>query len=146
MVDVTTSIVISQPKAVVAEYASNPENAPIWYDNIQSAEWVGEPGLCEGAKVAFKARFAGKELAYTYEFVTFRAGEVLAMRTADGPFPMQTTYRWESLPDGHTRMTLRNHGQPKGFSKLLKPLMAWMMRRANQKDLQKLKSILENPR
>lgn len=144
MVDVTTEITIRIDREKVAAYAANPENAPAWYDNIQSAEWVGEPGVREGAQVAFKARFAGKELAYTYAFVTYNPGLVLAMRTADGPFPMQTTYRWESLPNGDTRMILRNHGQPKGFSKLFKPLMAMMMRRANRKDLQKLKTILEH--
>jgi hypothetical protein len=40
-------------------------------------------------------------------------------------------------------MTLRNRGEPKGFSKVMGPLMASAMRRANQKDLARIKRLLE---
>jgi hypothetical protein len=60
-----------------------------------------------------------------------------------GPFPMETTYTWFATGEGTTRMTLRNRGEPAGFSKVTAPLMATAMRRANRKDLAKLRSILE---
>jgi hypothetical protein len=56
---------------------------------------------------------------------------------------METSYSWADIPDGGTEMTLRNRGKPTGFSKLAAPLIAAGMRRANRKDLQKLKSLLE---
>ena len=142
MVDVATTIVIERPRAEVAEYAGDPANAPQWYENIKSVEWKSAPAVRVGARVAFVAEFLWKTLAYTYEIVEHVPGERLVMRTAEGPFPMETSYTWESTPDGHTRMTLRNRGTPSGFSKLMKPFMSWAMRRANNKDLAALKAVL----
>jgi hypothetical protein len=69
-------------------------------------------------------------------------GELLVMSTADGPFSMETTYTWADAGKS-TRMTLRNRGKPAGFSKLVAPLLAGAMRRANRKDLARLKGLLE---
>ena len=65
------------------------------------------------------------------------------MSTAEGPFPMETTYTWEDAGGG-TRMTLRNRGEPSGFAKVAGPMMASAMRRANKNDLARLKTILEH--
>ena len=89
------------------------------------------------------AHFLGRRLAYTYELIEWVPGARLVMRTAEGPFPMETSYSWEAQGEGKTRMTLRNRGEPKGFSKLVGPLMAAAMRRANRKDLARLKALLE---
>jgi hypothetical protein len=74
--------------------------------------------------------------------VDFVPLERLVMRTAQGPFPMETTYAWQASADGRTRMSIRNRGEPTGFSKIAAPLMAATIRRANQKDLENLRSIL----
>ena len=108
--------------------------------------WKTSPPLAVGSKVAFVARFLGRELAYTYEVRVFEAAERLVMRTDEGPFPMETTYEWESTSEGGTRMTLRNRGEPAGFSKVAAPVMAQAMRRANTKDLARLREILESSR
>jgi uncharacterized membrane protein len=141
-VDVSTSIVIARPRTTVATYAANPDNAPAWYVNIKSVEWKTAPPLAVGSRIAFVAQFLGKRMAYTYEIAELVTDERLVMRTAEGPFPMETTYTWETV-DGGTLMTLRNRGTPAGFSKLVAPFMAWAMRGANQKDLAALKRVLE---
>lgn len=142
-VDVLTETTVAQPVDVVASYAADPTNAPEWYANIESVEWETGPPVAVGSKVAFVARFLGRRLAYTYEITELVPGERLVMRTAEGPFPMETTYTWAPAGDGATRMTLRNWGEPAGFSKLVAPFMAPAMRRANRKDLAALRSLLE---
>jgi uncharacterized protein YndB with AHSA1/START domain len=144
-VDVITEIVIDRAPDEVATYASDPENAPAWYANIDSVEWVTSPPLAIGSRIAFVARFLGRRMAYTYEVTELVPGERLAMRTSEGPFPMETIYTWEPTPKGGTRMTLRNRGTPAGFSGLLAPFVVPAMRRANRKDLAALKRILEGP-
>src|ERR687897_1535277 len=142
-VDVETQTTIARPVDVVAAYATDPTNAPEWYVNIEAVEWQTPPPARVGSKVAFVARFLGRRLAYTYELVELVPGARLVMRTAQGPFPMETTYTWQPGDDGATRMTLRNRGAPSGFSKLAAPFMAAAIRRANRKDLAALRRILE---
>ena len=96
-----------------------------------------------GSRFTFSARFLGRTLNYTYEVVDWAADERFMMRTAQGPFPMETTYVWADGPDGSTLMRLRNRGEPAGFSRVTAPIMALAMRRATEKDLRRLKSILE---
>jgi len=142
MVDVVTEIEIARPREEVAAYASDPDNAPRWYRNIESVEWETPPPLAIGSRMAFVARFLGRRLSYTYEVRELVPGERLVMRTDEGPMPMETTYTWEDAPSG-TRMTLRNRGEPRGFAKVGAPMMAAAMRRANRNDLARLKTLLE---
>ncbi len=142
-VDASTAIVINRPLADVVAYAADPDNVPAWYANIKSVEWQTPRPLQLGSRVAFVAQFLGRRIAYTYEIVEWTPGARLVMRTAEGPFPMETTYIWEPTPDRGTRMTLRNRGTPTGFSTWLAPFMAFAVRRANRKDLALLKRRLE---
>ena len=142
-VDVQTEIEIGRPRAEVSAYASDPDNATAWYENITSVEWETEKPAVVGSRIAFVAQFLGHRLAYTYEVQAMTPGELFVMSTAQGPFPMETTYTWADAGDGATRMTLPNRGEPSGFAKVGAPVMAAQMRRANRQDLLRLKEILE---
>jgi len=141
-VDVQVETTIARTPDEVAAYAGDPTNAPEWYANIRSVDWQTPPPVAVGSRMDFVAQFLGRRLAYTYEVVTLVPGERLVMRTADGPFPMETTYTWQPA-EGGTRMTLRNRGNPSGFAQLTAPLMQRAMRRETTKDLARLKTLLE---
>lgn len=143
MVDVQTRIDVRRPRDQVAAYASDPDNAMQWYRNIKRVEWRSARPLAVGSRVAFVAEFLRRRLAYTYEVTALDPGVRLVMRTADGPFAMETTYTWEDAPHGATTMRLRNRGEPSGFSRIGSPIVSTAMRRANRQDLERLKHILE---
>jgi uncharacterized protein YndB with AHSA1/START domain len=142
-VDVLSEITIDRAVEHVAKYAGDPTNAPAWYVNITSVAWETPPVVAVGARATFVARFLGRTLRYTYEITELVPDERLVMRTTQGPFPMETTYTWSSHGDRATTMTLRNRGEPRGVFTLTAPVLAAAMRRANGKDLRRLKSMLE---
>jgi uncharacterized protein YndB with AHSA1/START domain len=142
-VDVRCERTIPRPRSEVAAYVADPDNTTSWYSNIKTVEWETPPPLAVGSRLAFTATFLGRRLTYTYEIRELVPGERLVMSTAEGPFPMETTYTWEDAGDGATRMTLRNRGEPSGFQKVAAPVMARAMRRAMNKDLQRLSAILD---
>jgi ligand-binding SRPBCC domain-containing protein len=142
-IDVSTAVDIARPRTEVASYASDPDNATAWYANIKAVEWKTPKPLQAGSRIAFVAQFLGRRLAYVYEVKAHEPGRRFVMSTREGPFPMETTYSWEDGGGDSTRMTLRNRGQPSGFPALLAPIMAVAVRRANRKDLARLKDLLE---
>jgi hypothetical protein len=141
-VSVESRIQIARPRLDVATYACDPDRATAWYRNIKEVRWESRPPLSVGSRIAFVAEFLGRRLEYVYEVRELLPGERFVMSTADGPFPMETTYTWEDAGNA-TRMTLGNRGEPAGFAKIGAPVMARAMRRANHSDLRRLKEILE---
>jgi hypothetical protein len=61
--DAQTEIDIDRPRAEVAEFASNPDNATMWYENIKAVEWKSPKPLAVGSRIAFVAQFLGRRLA-----------------------------------------------------------------------------------
>ena len=142
-VDVLTTIEIARPRPEVSAWSCDPDNATRWYENIRSVRWETPPPLAVGSRFAFVAQFLGRTISYTYEVREHRPGELFVMSTSAGPFPMSTTYAWADTPSGGTLMTLRNAGEPSGFGAVAAPVMSAAMRRANRKDLLRLREVLE---
>lgn len=49
VVDVSVDAVIPRPVEEVAEFAADPSNAPSWYANIESVEWLSPPPPAVGS-------------------------------------------------------------------------------------------------
>lgn len=143
-VDVTTTVVIERPISEVASYAGDPSNAPEWRRRIGSAEWHTDPPITLGSQITFRTRLLLKDLDHTYEVTEYTPGEQVAMRTTQGPFAIDTTSTWRAVGGRVTHMTLRNHGEPSGFVRILTPLIKIAMRRAMRQDLADLKRLLES--
>ncbi len=142
-VDVTSEIVVDRPVEVVAAYSCDPRNAPEWYANILAVELLTAPPVTVGSRMRFVASFLGRRLEYTYEVLELEPGRRMTMSTSSGPFPMTTEYRFTASGDHRTVVMLRNHGEPSGFGAVAAPVLRRSMVRANAKDLDRLKAVLE---
>lgn len=143
-VDVVTAIEIRCPREEVFAFVADPTNATAWYKNIKAVEWETPPPAVVGSRIRFSAQFLGRRLDYSYEVRDLEPGRRSVMATAEGPFPMETTYTCEDATGGATQMTLRNRGEPSGFATVAAPVMARAMRKANEPDLRRLRPLLES--
>ena len=78
-----------------------------------------------------------------WRVVSYTAGRSVDWELVDGPFQGSGGYRLEPV-DGGTQFTLVADLEPSGVFKLMGPLFAWMGRRRNQADVEKLREILES--
>jgi hypothetical protein len=137
-VDITARVQIARDPAAVAAYMTEPDNDPQWIRGVREAELLGDGPVAVGSRVRRLAYFLGRRVEYVNEIVTLDATQ-LEMRSVQAPFPMHITYRFEPLPDGATAVS--NHVRGDG-PRLLAPLV----RRNVQRDLERLRDVLERSR
>ncbi len=87
-VDVTTEIEIAAPRALVAEFAADPDNATKWYRNIKKIEWRSDKPLRVGSLIAFVAEFMGRSIAYTRDTLVTTSTPSLLLLTGDPASPL----------------------------------------------------------
>ena len=142
-IDVTAEVVVARPRDEVAAYMTDPAHDPEWIGGIGEARLIGDPPLRPGSRVARVARFLGRRVEYVNE-VTVLGPERLDMRSVVAPFPMHITYGFTARPgDGATVVSNRVRGETGRFYALAGPLLAPLVRRSVQRDLERLRAILE---
>ena len=117
-VEVVTEITIMAGRGGVGIRRRPDERAPVVRQHrLRRVAYV--PGGTRRFEGRVRRSLPRRRLAYTYELTDVVMGERLVMRTTEGPFPMETSYAWSASGPDATRMTLRNRGQPAGFSRLV---------------------------
>ncbi len=143
MIKVQTEIIINKPIEEVSTFSADPSNSMQWNSNLISIQWKTPKPIQLNSKIAFKAKFLGRLLCYTYEVVLFEENKKMILKSKEGPFLITTTYSWTSIDENTTLMKIENQGNPNGFFKLINPLMPFLIKKSNNKSLKKLKDILE---
>jgi uncharacterized membrane protein len=140
-IDVTAEVQVRRPRDEVAAYMTDPANDTQWIGGLREARVIGGGPLGEGSRVARVASFMGRKVEYVNQITALEPGRMLDMRSVKAPFPMHITYTFEDR-DGGT--LVRNHVRGGGglFS-LGSPLFAPMVRRNVQRDLERLRDLLE---
>ncbi len=143
MVDVRTEIIINLPKEIVAEYVSDPGNAPSWCTHIESVEWNHDTPLRAGVKIVFDERIMRRHQRYVAEVVEIIPGQKLVVKTRNNSMRMETVVAWQAINEHTTCMTVWSRGIPRSFSKMISPFMALAIRNTSRRNLKLLKKMLE---
>jgi uncharacterized membrane protein len=140
-IDVTAEVRVGRPARDVAAYMTDPENDPEWIGGVREVRMQTSPPVAAGSRVARVAAFLGRRVEYVNEVVALDDAH-LEMRSIVAPFPMHITYSF--VADGaDTIVRNRVRGEPGGFFALFGALLAPLVRRSVQKDLERLRDVLE---
>ena len=132
------TIVIARPVDTVFAFIKDVSNDVHWRYGVDESGWrSGEPfdiGSIGYTRVG--------DMEVEWRVIAFTAGENVDWEFLNGPFEGRGGYRLVPV-EGGTQFTLAGDVEPTGLYKLLGPLFAWMGRRRNQADIEKLRDILE---
>jgi carbon monoxide dehydrogenase subunit G len=147
-IDVTAQVEVGRPRAEVAAFMTDPANDPAWIGGVREVRLETPPPLRAGSRVARVAAFLGRRVEYINEITELDPDRVLDMRSVKAPFPMRVTYSFEDAAAAHgdgaaTVVRNRVQGDPGGFFALFGPLLAPLVRRSVQRDLERLRDVLE---
>jgi hypothetical protein len=141
--DVTAETRISRPPDEVAVYLFDPVNDPVWIGGIREARLLGDPPIAVGSRVARLASFLGRRIRYVNEVVELEPARRLRMHSISAPFPMDIEYSLSDDGAGGTVFRNRVRGGASGFLRIATPIQAPLVRRAIQRDAERLRDVLE---
>lgn len=133
------TVVIHRPVDVVSEYVMDVANDANWRTGIDESGWEAGEAIGPGAMGYTRAGDAKVE----WRVISYVAGESVDWELLSGPFRGRAGYRLVPV-EGGTAFTLVADIQPTGFFKLLGPIFGWIGRRQNQRDVEKLRELLES--
>jgi uncharacterized membrane protein len=144
-IDLTARVEVRRPRAEVAAFMTEPANDPAWIGGVREVRLETPPPLRAGSRVARVAAFLGRRVEYVNEVTELDPGRVLDMRSVKAPFPMRVTYSFEDADAGGAATIVRNRvrGEPGGLFAVFGPLLAPLVRRSVQRDLERLRDLLE---
>lgn len=141
-INIAVRRVIRAPADLVAEFVTNPDNAPVWQTNVAAVEWHSARPVAKGSTFDVITRVLGRRVAYPIEVTELLPHERLTIRSTRKRFPTEITYAFAETPQG-CEITITSCGQPPRLSRLRTPLLARVLRREATRDLGNLARLTE---
>ena len=132
------TIVIARPVETVYDYVMDLANDANWRTGPDESAWQSGESIGVGA-IGYTR--VGDQKA-EWRVISYVAGESVDWEFISGPLEGRGGYRFVPV-DGGTRFTLVAAVRPTGWLKLLGPIFTWVGGRQNQRDVEKLRDILE---
>ena len=145
MIDFTIETEIERTPAEVFAYVTDPAKLATWQTNTVSAVPETDGPLRVGSRMREVHRApGGKKIEELVEVAEYEPDRVLGLRNIEGP-PVQGRITLEPTERG-TRFQFRVGGQPTGATRLVEPLLRFILKRNFQHFCTTLKRVLETPR
>lgn len=142
MIDKTHSVTINRPVNEVFDYVADGSNEPEWHYDVKEVHRKSD-GMYElGEKLRWVIKFPGGSDTYTSEVTALEPNRLIEITALEGMVLPVLTHTFQ--PEGNgTRYTRRVRFQPKGFLRVVAPLMG-LLNNPNKRWAENLKALLEN--
>ena len=140
MVQFSKSVVINRAIKVVFDYSVDPTNTPAWMDD--TPEHTHNGAMEVGSTGTRFVKFMGLKLGGNYEITAFNPPYKYCFKATSGPLQAKVCQSYEEV-NGGARFTYEAEVEGKGFYKVLEWLINMEGTSTLEKELKKLKGILE---
>jgi len=143
MLDFTIETEIERTPGEVFAYVTDPAKLATWQTNTVSAVPETAGPLRVGSRIREVHRApGGKKIHELVEVAAYEPDRVLGLRNVEGP-PVQGRIMLEPTECG-THFRFRVYGQPTGATRLVEPLLGFILKRNFQHFCTTLKRVLED--
>lgn len=142
MAKLETTITINRPVEDVFAYVTDLRNNIQWMTGVIAAAMTSPGPVKVGATYKFDIKTMGMTMETTGEVTAYEPPTQYAWKATSGPFPMSGSTTFESM-EGGTRVTDVIEAEPGGFFKIAEPLLMKQQQSQMEKDMKRLKEILE---
>ena len=142
MARIEGEIVVSRPVDVVFDYVADQRNEPQYNPRMVRADKVTPGPVGQGTRFRSAVRSMGRDADMLIEFTGYDRPARLASTTTMRQAVTTGALTFEPVPAG-TRMRWSWQLEPRGFLKLMTPLVARMGDRQEQENWTNLKHFLE---
>lgn len=137
------STVINRPTEEVFGFLANLENDIKWHSAYVEVRNTSGGVNGVGARFLVFEGLLGRRMPATeYEVAEYEPNRSAAWQTLGGPLQLKFWRTFERV-EGGTRFTVRYEGTPRGFIKLIWPLITRMVKQQQGDDMRKAKELLE---
>jgi uncharacterized protein YndB with AHSA1/START domain len=126
----------------VFAYVTDVANLPEWQRATSSAAWEDGDGPRTGARIRQQTTFLGRTMNIVLEVTAYEPERRFDLRTLEGPISF--TVRHSLRPsNGGTTIHFVGEGEPGGFFRLARSMVAKQAERDSRADFARLTEILE---
>ena len=146
---VEEEIIIRRPPEDVFAFTTAPENDHLWSSTAVERHVESDGPIHVGTRIKAVDNFLGRRIESTFEVTEHEPNRRSAVRFVSGPIRAEGTYTYEPVTDG-TRFRWALEAPPGlgglYLGRVTDPLVTWIFRRRLQRDLRRLKAVMEGAR
>lgn len=137
--------IINRPVEQIFSFVSNSENNDQWMNDVRKIHKLTDGPISEGTEFEYKRKAAGRLIEGTISVSKYKPNQHYAYESIGGNVRGQVDYLFNPLPYGtefNIRLSMDMSSMPQ-HHKPIWPIALFFVKRRYQKDVNKLKKLLE---